>query len=333
MRAPDFYFRPPGLGATLLAPFGAVYGAVAAARMRMSGTRAGAPVICVGNPTLGGAGKTPTALAIGRLLAAMGERPFFLSRGYGGTESGPLRVDPKQHRARDVGDEPLLLARDQPTVVARDRVAGAALAVAEGASVLVLDDGFQSPALAKDLSLLVVDGTSGAGNGAVFPAGPLRAPLDAQLSLAHAVVQVGEGPGSGIARRASGRGVPVLLARLVPEGGNPGRKLLAFAGIGRPEKFFATLQEGGAEVAETRAFADHHRYTGAEADALLAAANAKRLTLITTEKDFARMHGEPSLAKLVAATRTLPVRLEFEDDGAIRNMLEKTLAAARGARR
>jgi tetraacyldisaccharide 4'-kinase len=270
------------------------------------------------------------------MLSAGGEQPFLISRGYGGAEAGPLRVDPKRHRARDVGDEPLLLARTHPTVVARDRVAGAALAAAEGASVLVLDDGFQNPSLAKDFSLLVIDGASGVGNGAVFPAGPLRAPLDAQLSLAHAIVQVGDGhAAAAIAQRAAARGLPVLRARLAAEGakGVAGKKVLAFAGIGHPEKFFATLAEAGATVAESREFADHHRYSEAEARALVAAAKAKGLTPITTEKDFARMQGESALAELAAAAQTLPVRLVFDEEETIRTLLKDRLAVARGARR
>jgi len=149
MRAPGFWWQSPGLIATLLTPVGALYGAVAAARMGRAGERAAVPVICVGNPTLGGAGKTPTALALADLLAALGERPVFITRGYGGSEPGPLRVDRQRHDARAVGDEALLLARTFTTVVARERVAGARLAVQEGASVIVLDDGFQNPALAK----------------------------------------------------------------------------------------------------------------------------------------------------------------------------------------
>src|SRR6266849_1029797 len=183
MREPSFWWREPAAGALvpiLLAPLAAAYGAVAAARLVRPGNSAGVPVLCVGNLTVGGAGKTPTALALARMLAAAGRRPIFLSRGYGGTLAGPVHVDPKRHRAADVGDEPLLLARSAPTVVARDRVAGAAMAHATGAGSIVMDDRFQSPNLHKDLSILVVDGRRGVGNAQVFPAGPLRAPLDAQ---------------------------------------------------------------------------------------------------------------------------------------------------------
>src|SRR5690348_2940661 len=166
MREPAFWWRKPGLAASLLAPLGALYGAVAARRMRRLGQRARAPVVCIGNLTVGGAGKTPTAIAAAQALREAGAKPAFLTRGYGGRLAGPVAVAPT-HDAADVGDEPLLLARVAPTVVARDRVAGAIAAVEAGADVIVMDDGFQNPALAKDLSLLVVDGRRGIGNGKV----------------------------------------------------------------------------------------------------------------------------------------------------------------------
>jgi tetraacyldisaccharide 4'-kinase len=201
MHAPSFWWQEPGTAAALLAPVASIYGAVAAARLRQTGERAGVPVLCVGNPTVGGSGKTPTALALARLLIDAGERPFLLSRGYGGRLAGPVRVDPQHHRADDVGDEPRLLARGAPTVIARDRVAGARVARSAGAGVIVLDDGFQNPSLAKDLSILVIDGRRGIGNGRVFPAGPLRAPLAAQFDRAQAVLIIGEGPTGAVTAR------------------------------------------------------------------------------------------------------------------------------------
>src|SRR5580700_4417453 len=189
MREPAFWWQS-GSG-TWLAPLGAIYGAVAAARMRLRGQRAGVPVICVGNLTVGGSGKTPAALAVAHLLHAAHQRPFFLSRGYGGRLAGPVRVNPAVHRAADVGDEPLLLARLAPTVVARDRPAGAKFAQFAGAGVIVMDDGFQNPSLAKTLAIVVVDGRRGIGNGRIIPAGPLRAPLGIQLDHAQAIVVVG----------------------------------------------------------------------------------------------------------------------------------------------
>jgi tetraacyldisaccharide 4'-kinase len=258
----------------------------------------------------------------------------FLSRGYGGSNRGPVVVELGRHRASEIGDEPLLLARAFPTVVARDRVAGAALAAEYEASILVLDDGFQNPDLEKDLSVLVVDGTYGIGNGAVFPAGPLRAPLDAQVERAQLVVQVGEGSAAdAVLKRANAKGVPTLAARLVPDrrvaASLAGRKVLAFAGIGHPEKFFATLKGIGADVVDARPFPDHHHYSGREAKEILASAKARGLQPLTTEKDLARMQGDPSLDELAAAARTLPVQMEFADPDAMRNLLERALAKAR----
>ena len=334
MRAPGFYFQPPGIAANLLSPLAALYGAVAAARMRRRGTRASVPVICVGNLTLGGAGKTPAALALAKSLAAMGERPVFLSRGYGGSTRGPAIVELDRHDAAEVGDEPLLLARAFPTVVARDRRAGAMLATEHGASVLVLDDGFQNPDLKKDFALLVIDAAYGVGNGSVFPAGPLRAPLNTQLARADAIVRVGAGGGADLVMvQAAAANVPAFAAKLVPDAHTAaslaGRKVLAFAGIGHPEKFFSTLKELGAQIVEARAFSDHHRYSAAEAQELLKAAKERGLKPVTTEKDLARMQGERALVELAMAARALPVRLEFSDAGMVRKLLEGALAKAR----
>src|SRR5262245_34545841 len=243
MLEPPFWWRAAGIEARLLSPAAAVYGAVAAHRLARPGQRAGVPVICIGNPTVGGAGKTPLALAVARMLAAAGERPVMLSRGYGGRIAGPIQVDPSGHGAADVGDEPLLLAQVAPTVVAADRVSGAAAARVAGASVIVMDDGFQNPSLAKDFSVLVVDGRRGIGNARVLPAGPLRASLGVQLDRAHAVVVVGSTDGAAaVVPQARARSLPVFAARLVPDAGFiaalEGKPVLAFAGIGDPEKVF-----------------------------------------------------------------------------------------------
>ena len=318
MRAPGFWWRKPGLGSALLSPIAAVYGAVAAHRLTRPGARAGVPVICVGNPTVGGAGKTPTAIAIARLLAAAGERPALLTRGYGGRLAGPVTVDPDKHGASEVGDEPLLLARAAPTIVARDRVAGAALARAAGASVIIMDDGFQNPALEKDFSILVVDGRRGIGNACVIPAGPLRAPLEAQLDRAQALLIVGEVTGAApLVIAARSRALLLFRATLQPDptavADLVGRRVLAFAGIGDPEKFFATLGAAGIEAPVRRAFPDHHRPRAREAAALLGEAARGQLLPLTTEKDLARMQGDGALAQLRAAARALPVALEVTE--------------------
>ncbi|WP_457106168.1 tetraacyldisaccharide 4'-kinase [Methylobacterium sp. P5_C11] len=326
MRPPGFWSAAPNHPAARgLAPLGAVYGALVARRMDRPGARAGCPVLCLGNFTLGGAGKTPSALAVAGLLAELGRAPAFLTRGYGGRHAGPVRVDPDRHGAAEVGDEPLLLARRAPTVVSRDRPAGAALCRSLGADVIVMDDGLQNPSLAKDLSLAVVDGATGIGNGLPFPAGPLRAPLARQWPHVGGLIVVGDGAaGDAVARMARQRGLPVHRARLVPATDDlAGRRCLAFAGIGRPEKFFATLIESGAVIAGTRPFPDHHPYRAAELVDLLEAAGRLGADLVTTEKDAARLP-----AALSAQVRVLRVRLVVEDPVFLRRQVEGALAGA-----
>jgi tetraacyldisaccharide 4'-kinase len=325
MREPAFWWQP-GSGA-LLSPLAGVYGAVAALRLRAKGHHAGAPVICLGNLTVGGAGKTPAALAVARLLLAARARPFFLSRGYGGRLSGPVRVDLRTHSAADVGDEPLLLAQLAPTVVAHDRVAGAEAARRGGAGVIVMDDGFQNPALAKELAILLLDGRRGIGNGRMIPAGPLRAPLGMQLVRTQALVVVGQiEPGvRAVLRRAERHGITIFHGRLEPDAATlaaiAGHRVLAFAGIGDPEKFFATLADAGIAVAERASFPDHHRYSAGEARALIARADAENLMLITTEKDMARLSANRRLAALAARANVLPVRLEIAEADAFRALV------------
>jgi tetraacyldisaccharide 4'-kinase len=331
MREPRFW-RQPGAPARLLAPLAAIYGAVAGARMGHSGARAGVPVICVGNLTVGGAGKTPSAIAIAKLLLAQGLKPFFLTRGYGGTLAGPVRVG-SPHRAADVGDEPLLLAATAPTIVARDRVRGAAAAVSAGANVIVMDDGFQNPSLAKDFSLVVLDGEYGIGNGLVFPAGPLRAPLEAQLEHTGALLVLGDEQSSarGVIARAHARRLPILRGALVPDpaavAALAGHKMLAFAGIANPEKFFATLAAAGIAAPQTRSFPDHHVFTRAEAEGLFQIAERHGLGLVTTEKDLVRMRGDAETAALADKTSALPVVLSIENENIVRTLLRTVVAA------
>jgi tetraacyldisaccharide 4'-kinase len=322
MREPSFWWQKPGPAATLLAPLAAGYGAIAARALTRTGARAGIPVICVGNLTVGGAGKTPAALAVAALLLAAGKHPFFLTRGYGGALKGPVRVDPVTHRAADVGDEPLLLARVAPTVVARNRVAGAAAARADGADGIVMVDGFQNPSLVKDFSLIVIDGRRGIGNARVIPAGPLRAPLMEQLDHADAVLVVGDGDG---AAAAIARTLPLFHGRLVPELNAVtallGHKVLAFAGIGDPQKFFGTLDAAAIDAPVRLPFADHHRYSPLEAADILDRAARDRLIPLTTEKDFARMATDPALAALASRTRVLPVTLMVVEEDALRKLV------------
>jgi tetraacyldisaccharide 4'-kinase len=236
-----------------------------------------------------------------------------------------------------VGDEPLLLARAAPTIVARVRADGASAAATAGASVIVMDDGFQNPALAKDLAVLVVDSGRGIGNGMVTPAGPLRAPLAAQLDCADALLVIGSPAGAALAAaQARKRKVPVFHGSLQPDADFiaqlRGSRVLAFAGIGSPEKFFGTLQAAGLVAASTRAFADHHRYTRSEADSLCEQAEREGLVLVTTEKDLARMQGESEMADLAARARPLPVSLALDDEPGFRSLLLERVATARGSR-
>ncbi len=316
MNPPDFW-RAGGWPAAALAPLGWLYAAGGAARLRWGASfDPGVPTICVGNLTLGGAGKTPTVLALAARLRARGRRVAILSRGHGGSALGPVRVDPARHDAADVGDEPLLLARDNAVWVAKDRAAAARAALADGADCLLMDDGFQSPALRKTLSLVVVDGGAGIGNGRVFPAGPLREPAARGLARANAVVLIGADE-TGFAAAFAGGKAP-LRARLAPRAGDlAGARVFAFAGIGRPGKFFASLRDIGCEIVDTRAFPDHHPYARAEIEALIAAAGPARLA--TTEKDLVRIP-----ADLRARIAALPVDLVFEDPDA----LDALLAAA-----
>jgi tetraacyldisaccharide 4'-kinase len=313
MRAPAFWAKD-GLLPVLLTPLSWVWrlgGRFRDARRIDSGV----PVIAIGNLVAGGAGKTPLAIAVAQRLISRGRTPHIITRGHGGTTSGPLRVDPAVHDAATVGDEPLLLAAVAPTWVARDRAAGAAAAIAAGADVLVLDDAHQNHALAKALSLLAVDAGYGFGNGRVIPAGPLREPVAAGLARTDAAVLIGDGT-------VDLGGMPALRGTLQPrDTALAGRRVLAFAGIGRPEKFFATLRELGCDIAETHPFADHHPYTAAEIERLLARAAALDATPVTTAKDHVRL--PPPLR---AAAAVLSVDLVLADMSALDALLDQVLA-------
>jgi len=322
LQAPEFWTRT-GLASDLLLPLAWSHAALGAARRRFAQPwHASVPVLCVGNLVAGGAGKTPVVLSLAQILRDTGKAPHILSRGYGGSLAGPVRVDPARHSADEVGDEPLLLAEAAPTWIGADRTQSARAAIAAGAELLLLDDGFQNPALHQDLALVVIDGAYGLGNGRVIPAGPLREPAAVGMARAQAVVVVGR-------HRAdlAPQGKPVLAARLVPCAADDlkGQKLLAFAGIGRPEKFFATLRELGAEMAATRAFADHHRYDEAELTRLMAEAGRRHAQLITTEKDRVRL--SPPWRERI---RALKVAIEWEDRVALLRLVAPLLSATHG---
>jgi tetraacyldisaccharide 4'-kinase len=321
MRAPAFWWQDESAPlARLLRPAGLIYGALAGRRMAMPGERAPLPVACIGNFTAGGAGKTPTALALAHLLSQAGERPAFLSRGYGGALPGPLRVGPR-HTAAQVGDEPLLLAASGMAIISRDRPAGARLAQESGATAVIMDDGLQNPSLRKDCALAVVDGAIGIGNGLTLPAGPLRAPMAAQWPAVDAILVIGRGAaGEAMAREAERHGKRVFRGVLMPDPAQAralrGRRVLAFAGIGRPEKFFETLGACGAVVEAAHAFPDHHPYTPGELAELRQEAEREGLLAVTTEKDLARIAG-PDRAGLTG----LAVRLWLEDEAGLRDLV------------
>jgi tetraacyldisaccharide 4'-kinase len=295
VRAPEFWAHR-GLVPTLLEPLATLYAAAGAARaMLTTPFHAAVPVLCVGNLVAGGAGKTPVVLSLAERLRAAGHRPHIVTRGYGGRLGGPVRADPARHGAAEIGDEALLLARAAPCFVSRDRVAGTKAAIAAGADLVLLDDGFQNPSLAKDLSFIVVDGAYGFGNRRLIPAGPLREPIERGLGRGDAVILIGGGDGGGndgggAAAAIAGR-LPTLHATLEPQNAAEfaGTKVLAFAGIGRPAKFYATLAGLGAEIVARRDFPDHHRYSEAEIGGLVAAAKTLNARPVTTAKDWVRV--------------------------------------------
>ena len=318
MRAPEFWQEKDytaKFAAAILSPLGWAYNATVAWKAKHSHPyKATAKVICVGNLAAGGTGKTPITIAIAQALAGRGRKTIILSRGYGGKMRGPAFVDLAHDTFVETGDEALLLAGAAPVIVARDRAAGAKLADREYVDVIAMDDGFQNFSLHKDLSLVVVDAETGFGNRRVIPAGPLRERVAQGLARADAVVLVGDG-----APNLSGFKGPVLRARLEPVAadGVTGRRVVAFAGIGRPEKFFETLRALGAQIVEQREYADHHAYTASEFARLRARAKAADAQLVTTEKDFVR---------LTPAERTdvrfVPVRAVFDDQAALETLLD-----------
>ncbi|MET4697931.1 tetraacyldisaccharide 4'-kinase [Constrictibacter sp. MBR-5] len=323
MRPPRFWQDGRGAWPLLLQPLTPVARLWGAARfVARRPQRVGVPVVCIGNLVAGGAGKTPVVLALLPLLRERyGCDAHVLARGYGGRTAGPLRIDPDLHDAAAMGDEPLLLARSAPTWMARDRRAGARTAVAAGARLLLLDDGFQDPSLGKDLSLVVVDGGYGFGNGRLMPAGPLREPVARGLGRADAAVLVGADR-IGIADRLAAR-LPVLRATAVPGPdilSLPTARVFAFAGIGRPSKFFDMLTESGLDVAGSRSFPDHHRYRPDEVMRLCDAAAALRAIPVTTEKDHVRLPPEAR-----AMVRPISMSLHWADAEAVRALLYSRL--------
>lgn len=330
--APPFWWQSPGVQSALLSPFAWAYGRVARRIMdRRVRARVPVPVICVGNFTVGGSGKTPTALALAEAAIARGLKPGFLSRGYGGGVRHATVVDPARDTARLVGDEPMLLAAKALTVVSAKRVEGAELLVREGADLIIMDDGFQSARLVFDQALLVVDARRGIGNGCVFPAGPVRAPVIDQVRHADALIVVGEGDGADPMIRLAARAAkPIHLARLQPLNAARfrDRNCLAFAAIGDPDKFFATLEDAGVRLAQRRGFPDHHHFTSDEIEDLLTQSELYGLDLITTSKDYVRLQsGHGRALDLVKKTAVLDIELEFDSPHVPGGIIDLAVAA------
>ncbi|EFO34488.1 tetraacyldisaccharide 4'-kinase [Roseibium sp. TrichSKD4] len=332
MKAPDFWWSSSTtLSAALLSPVSWIYGWISARKMHSKPKgESRLPVVCIGNFVVGGTGKTPFSLMLAELLKNEGLRPGFLLRGYGGSEQGPLLINPDDHVARQVGDEALMLARSGPTIISSDRVAGSRFAEKQEIDVLLMDDGFQNPALKKDLSFVLVDAAYGLGNGKCLPSGPLRAPMSAQIVATDVLVVVGEGQQAEPAiKLASRKGIPIIYARLEPgyvddlKNGS----LYAFAGIGRPEKFYDTLRALKLDVAETLSFPDHHEFSEAEAQKLLELSEQRHLQLVTTEKDMVRIEtARPEIFRWLATrTEVLPVYMRVPDGERLSHIVQERI--------
>ncbi|MCM2472987.1 tetraacyldisaccharide 4'-kinase [Rhizobium sp. CG5] len=335
--APPFWWRKADWRAWLLSPLSFVYGRVAGYRMLKGKRHAVAvPVVCVGNFTVGGAGKTPTALTLARAAKAKGLKPGFLSRGYGGLLDVTTVVDPDHHRAADVGDEPLLLAREALTVISRRRTAGADRLVKEGADIIIMDDGFQSARLVIDYALVVIDTVRGIGNGHIVPGGPVRAPLRRQMACLSAILKVGNGNAADkLVRQAARAGKTVFVATLEPRDSADlaGVRVMAFAGIADPAKFYRTLESLGAEIVAHRAFGDHQLLSEDEIAELLDYSAEHGLTLVTTSKDFVRLKGAHGRASdLIARSRVVEVEMAFDDRHAPAAILDRAIEACRTRR-
>jgi tetraacyldisaccharide 4'-kinase len=338
--APPFWWKKGDPRAWLLSPASLIYGYFASRRMRNARrAEVDVPVICVGNFTVGGAGKTPTVITIAKAARASGFTPGVLSRGYGGSMDRTTVVDPDHHRAKDVGDEPLLIARETLTVISRRRLEGARTLIAHGADLLIMDDGFQSAALRFDYALMVVDSVRGIGNGFMVPAGPVRAPTTLQLAYATALLKLGRGAGADPFIRVAARaGKPVFEGAVEPvgdAGAIAGKRVLAFAGIADPTKFFRTVEGLDGEIVVSRSFGDHQHLSDDEIEDLLTTADREDLVIVTTAKDAVRLRGHHGRAQeLAARIVVINVEMAFDSpatpgqiiDGAVASFRKRRLA-------
>lgn len=327
IKPPSFWYRTgeqaPPLAEKAIAPLSRLY--LAGHKMRQSkGKREkiSIPVLCLGNLNAGGAGKTPAALALMKIIREneLAKNPFFLSRGYGGREKGPMRVDPGIHAARDAGDEPLLLAAQAPAVIARDRAAGAHLAVRRGADMIVMDDGLQNPDLEQDVKIAVIDGEMGFGNGKILPAGPLREPLETGLRKADAFILIGEDRRGTVALLPPDKPLFRAATEAADAAFDKSKEYVAFSGIGHPNKFFALLKARGFKVTKELPYPDHYAYGASDLKKLSSLAQAHDAALITTEKDFVRLKTQDC-----AGISVLRIALKFEDEKAVEVFLKSRL--------
>jgi tetraacyldisaccharide 4'-kinase len=321
MRAPNFWFQPFSVLSFFLKPLSWIYELVHYLRWKFtSPKKASIPIICIGNPGVGGAGKTPTALEIGKILQSLHLNISYLTRGYGGKETGPLDVDSLKHTADQVGDEPLLLAKQAQTIMAKDRAQGLTL-IHKKTDIIIMDDGYQNPGLKKDLNLLVIDGPRGFGNGFVFPAGPLREPLDMSLSRASLVVVLGK-PTTSVEKTLGKMPSPIFYGQLKIQPPkalkNP---LYAFAGIAFPEKFFDSLKGEKFILKKTKGFPDHYQYTKTDLTQIKKEAEKLGLDIVTTEKDYYRIP-ENQRSGIIP----IPVQIEWDDEASLKTFLKKKLA-------
>ena len=334
--APPFWWEKPDWRAYALYPLSRIYGSIAGRRMvRARRERLDVPVICVGNFTVGGTGKTPVAIALAKQAKKMRLTPGFLSRGYGGSIHEPHVVDSKRDSARQVGDEPLLLSDHALTAITPNRIEGAKLLLERGCNLIIMDDGFQSAQIHMDYALVVVDGRYGVGNGHVLPGGPLRARLVDQVRFASGIVRMGEDKaGEAVVRQAARAGRPIFEAWLRARSADKfaHRRFLAFAGIGHPEKFFDTVMRAGGEVVMSRSFPDHHFYSNDELNELATTANAAGLELITTAKDFARLRNGTVPQELIDKLNVLEIDAIFENAIAAERIIEQALDSWRTRR-
>lgn len=334
--APPFWWQKAGWQAVALLPVSAVYGSIAAHRLKHARRkRVDAPVICVGNFTVGGTGKTPTVIALAQAAVRRGMKPGIVSRGHGGTQRRPHIVDPAVDSATLVGDEPLLLSRHALVAIARRREEGVALLLEQDCNLILMDDGFQSSQIGIDHALLVIDSRTGVGNGHVIPGGPLRAPLLDQLRFADSLLRIGEGNASDmVVRMAARAGKPIYEAHTVAM--DPlsvaGKRVFAFAGIGHPERFYDGLAAAGADVVEKRSFDDHHPYKPAELTELERDAARTGAQLITTEKDAARLRGGIVPNGFLDRLAIFAIETKFEPEKVPARIIDEAIAVWRKRR-